>query len=575
MKDWLLLNDIRNDRFDKHTWITILAYIPQNNSIDLGNEGYTQQYDCVKSVMVKTSMLKHLNELPLSSIWQSGNHQPSAYKGNYTTLESFNDYHSNITGEYLAFERIHPYSRDHDIQISNDLIFALDLFKIGNFYCNPHEDNDKVIIINNLPNDGYIVQVKREYLLDYLSARNMHLIIDRYYERQFDTKDSYFDNNVFDSGNYFSYELRFSPILADGNSPGTSTMVMKAAYKDAKYDSDVPIFTRGENIEVESKEIKHDGESINHYFAEFRKYYILMNDKTSIRVRWDKTKITEKFFVDNTNRKVLSEKLMEKIQYLWFKPDIMKLLQSGSYCSLEWYTKNTGRIGNIENSVWFGVNGIGLINVFAKDIVELSDYYRSKWAAFNCAPNGGVSSELLMSQIEANPARTIAAEKLLKIAVNEFEVVMNEKLNGKIFKDVSDIDKLAKLINRFQSVSKDDCFTLCKNINRFIIERFDIGLLTSHTTEMPKGTGSLKRLEKLLNSLDSTGSVLISPLFVIYDIRIIDSHNIGGDVDANFLRLGVKITGSEDNFVSIGAYIIFLVAKTLHDISIIFKEKNA
>ena len=573
MKDWLLMRDIIEEDLSNKTWITLLSYIPTKNRIILGYEGYQREYDCIKSIIVKNSMLKKVESLQLTKIWLSGNHQPSAYKKSYTTLQEFSDYHSKIKGQFIVHQREHPFTSEIEISISEDLIYALDLYKKGRCYYNPHEDDDKAIeIYDNLPNNGYWVRIKKEYILDYLSARNMSLLIDRYFERQYDTSVSYFDEDINELKNLMSFNLRNNRILTNGNVPGSSTMIMKAAYKDVDLQKDIPEYALGENVEVETKEIKHEGEGINHFFAEFRRLFILKNNNISVRIRRDEVKQSNKFYVDNTNKKVISEELLTKIQFLWFKPEIIKLLLESKYCHLIWHTKETGSVGNIESSIWFGVNSIGLINIFAKDIVELPEYYQNKWVAFNCPPNGGVSKELLMAQIQADPAGTKAAEKLFNIATKEFEQTLEAKFGEDIFTDHADFLFAERLINRFQAISKEDCFTLCKNINRYITERLNKEILKKHTPEMNNTVGTLKRLEKLLMNKNENGSKIISPLFVVYDMRIVDSHYISNDSEKLFLRLGIKKIPNEiSNFIGIAERIILLVAKCLHEISEVLK----
>ena len=54
-------------------------------------------------------------------------------------------------------------------------------------------------------------------------------------------------------------------------------------------------------------------------------------------------------------------------------------------------------------------------------------------------------------------------------------------------------------------------------------------------------------------------------------MRIVDSHDVDED-NSVFDRLGIKLTGNEENYVVIGATIIFLLAKCLHDLAEIINK---
>jgi len=64
-------------------------------------------------------------------------------------------------------------------------------------------------------------------------------------------------------------------------------------------------------------------------------------------------------------------------------------------------------------TVHFGINSLGLLNVYAKDIGLLPEWQQRIWAGYNVGPDGKVSKELLASQIDAEPADTQAPEAFL------------------------------------------------------------------------------------------------------------------------------------------------------------------
>jgi hypothetical protein len=54
---------------------------------------------------------------------------------------------------------------------------------------------------------------------------------------------------------------------------------------------------------------------------------------------------------------------------LWFKPDLILALIDRRGGSLEWCTRETGGVkGSPDCRVPFGINSLGLVNTYAKDV---------------------------------------------------------------------------------------------------------------------------------------------------------------------------------------------------------------
>ena len=102
------------------------------------------------------------------------------------------------------------------------------------------------------------------------------------------------------------------------------------------------------------------------------------------------------------------------MRWLWFNPAAIKVSLSYRGASLQWHTRETGTISMAQDGgVVFGVNQLGLVNVYAKDIAYMSLWQQKIWSGFNVAPDGGVSRELLASQAEGTPANSKAPEAFL------------------------------------------------------------------------------------------------------------------------------------------------------------------
>ena len=125
-------------------------------------------------------------------------------------------------------------------------------------------------------------------------------------------------------------------------------------------------------------------------------------DSVSRRVRRDKVAPTIFFVVDASGARENRDTLGVGSRWLWFRPDVMMTLAHRRGGGLMWHTKYTGADWcSPDQSVHFGINRVGLINVYAKDIGELPEWQQQIWAGYNIGPDGGVSEELLASQMRA------------------------------------------------------------------------------------------------------------------------------------------------------------------------------
>jgi hypothetical protein len=240
------------------------------------------------------------------------------------------------------------------------------------------------------------------------------------------------------------------------------------------------------------------------------------------------------------------------------------LARRGGY--LAWYTADTGKLGAAKPySVHFGVNALGLINVYAKDISYLPETHKKLWVAHNCSPEGQVSRELLMSQMEVKPANTVAPEVSLWRSVDSLQTAFTNKFSRPLFRGTMGEPSARLRIHRFHAIDREGIFYLSKELTRGLIEWFDITSLKKLTPSQDNKLGSLKRLEKLVSATGAEGYRIMGPLFAVYDLRIADAHISSSDVSDKFQLLG--LAPRADNYVEQGKMLLQKVADTLVTIS--------
>ena len=215
--------------------------------------------------------------------------------------------------------------------------------------------------------------------------------------------------------------------------------------------------------------------------------------------------------------------------------------------ALSWHSSQTGSISL--NSDWkldFGINGLGRINVFAKDIVELPHWQQEIWKGYNVTPDDGVSKELQMSQMQCKPAYTKAAEVLFFENVRCLQEGFEWVTNGiHLYKEASPIDTMGKLVHRFVVQKETDLYRLSKDIIRYTIESFNIAPLWPmvRKTEDEKKVGSMKIMERFLSKFvsEEIAHDIMSPLFYLYELRLADAHTKPqNEINQAAIKLGVK-----------------------------------
>jgi hypothetical protein len=125
---------------------------------------------------------------------------------------------------------------------------------------------------------------------------------------------------------------------------------------------------------------------------------------------------------------------------------------------------------------------------------------------------------------------------------------VRQRVGSDLFRHHSSQAAISRQIHRFQAVSLEGFFLLCKEITRYAIERIDMDLLKRLKKEDDK-IGSLKRLERILTALGNDGRQMTAILAGVYDLRIADAHLPSDSKIAESMSL-VGVDYSEMNVLS-------------------------
>jgi len=421
--------------------------------------------------------------------------------------------------------------RSRELHLNQNIVLGLGLKRVGDHWVRPEEDYVEVVrLIRDSDSKPVRLEIKAEFLKDYLCAASSGLILLTYQSRRaIDERFEEFqqENEEF-SGSSVAYEWQGSVRERfEGNSLLDilgGARVLHAWRTDTDYDEDIPSYEFPGETDSRSYDVKSSSRKVSQAAGEIWKKEWIDAATASPRVRNDQSPSSLEFIIDNAGRRETSAALEGSISWLWFQPDVINALLNKPNSVLTWYSEDTGNVGGAWNrSVHFGVNSIGLINVFAKDIAVLREIDKKTWAHYNVSPEGKVSAELLMSQMQADPAATEAPEAVFFRLVEEIQEVSNRKFGRELLKRHVSSENISKKIHRFHATTLEGFYSLCKEITRFLIERIDVDLLKQIKTEADSPQ-SLKRLERILTAFGYDGRQLMGALVGVYELRLADAH---------------------------------------------------
>ncbi|MDB9952691.1 hypothetical protein OAD57_04855 [Porticoccaceae bacterium] len=562
-QDWILQKKETRRTFAKATWIPLRAS-SNNEQGGAENIGYVSEFFGCGSVAFPPEHRETAEELSWNDIGIVCSARPYAYAdGHYSSVEQYQYNDKEPIGVHLIFEHPQPVIGGEQWILNPDLVIALRLVKDGANWVRP-EENFVVVAREVLDGEGEqcLIEIKREFLLDYLAARNLSLRLSYYRQRV--------ENVVSLGGSPYAsladeeaqrdegrFELRISSL---NDVFGGSWSLFRAWRTDVDEDEDAPVMgpESDDNTGYESSKGHrscHDGKRVE---GEFWRDEWIDHQKHSVRVRGDVDKTRPQFIVETDGTRMEAADLNNEDigRWLWFRPSIVSELLGLRGFSLKWYTAETGGIHSTSGYVsHFGLNSSDLITVYAYDVARLAAWEQHIWAAHNIVPDGKVSNELLASQVKVQPASTHAVESLLFHAMKMLEEGFRQEFSVSLYShDIDDFVALQQ-ISRFTSKDQPSLLRLAKELIRVFSDRLNICDLLKISTHPDKDKlGSNKLLQDILAQrvgVDKARKVF-GPIVGTYDMRIGDAHPTSSkiryalklarvDESSSFIRQGEQL----------------------------------
>lgn len=548
-QDWFELRDIRQRNFSRSVWVPLRASQRIISEGVIGREGFKEEFFAAAAIAFPIEKKSKVEVLGWDDVGTSHSHRSCVQDGRYCPADIFEYWRQGELGINLVLEQSFN-SRDvREWHIHQDVVLALRLKREGDTWVCPNEGYTEVVRLHRSNGSPVLLEIRAEFLKDYLCARNMSVYLSTFRNRVevcSDASHITWPNGSLDEKNERDKLIGRKSEIHEGGMPyGAATHVMHVARTDVDVNEDVPSFGLPDNANLVSQSWtkKSQGKKLYRVEGKIWRTEFIEKADSSPRVREDDTPATVYFITDEKGKKESKETIDDTGRWLWFKPEVINSLTNRRGGSLKWYTKNTGQVEcSPDCGVHFGVNGLGLVTVYAKDIALLDDWQQAIWAGYNIGPEGGVAVELHKAQIEARPADTQAPEKYLEKGLSKLNELAKIKLGKHVWRNHKDTDQLIKKTHRFRAVDEAGLYSLAKDLARLTAESFDTSAIQS-IAPPPAGKklGSLKSLENLLavKADEETARAILGPLVGVNELRHADAHLASNDIDEAYKLLGI------------------------------------
>jgi hypothetical protein len=562
-KEWILQTKETRRIFSAATWVPLRASVNDEKG-HVHDIGYVREYFGCGSAAFPPEHKEFAERLSWSDIGIGKNVQPYAYEdGHYSSIEQYQYHDKEPIGINLVFEHPQPVVGGTLWLLNPDLVVALRLIKDGQNWVRPEEDF-VVVAREVLDEEGRHrrIEIKREFLIDYLAARNLTLRLSYYHQRvenvaalEGSVYEGLESRNEQRDGGRFELLIRSQDDIFGG-----SWASFRAWRTDVDEEDDAPVMgpESNDNTGHESKRGHRSGYKGVRVEGEFWRDEWIEHQGQSVRVRGDANKNLPQFIVETDGTRMASADLdNEDIgRWLWFRSSIVNELLNHRGFSLKWYTAETGAISSTSGyEAHFGINLSDLITVYAYDVARLSAWEQHIWAAHNVAPDGKVSSELLASQVKVQPADTQAVENLLFKSMRMLEAGFRREFGIALYSHEIDEVECIQHISRFAGKDTASLLRLAKDLIRVFSDRIDVRALRKLSThEEKEKLGSNKLLENILAQTVSAerARLVFGPIAGVYDMRVGDAHPTsskikdalklaGIDEELSFLRQGEQL----------------------------------
>lgn len=544
-QSWFEMQDLRKRKLDNSVWVPLRANNAIRNTTRYGFVDYSEEYIGHGSLMIPIDKKPFAEKLDWDDIGINHTHSCSFVDDKYIQIDIYHN--EDLEGINLVLDQSFDNNLDcNEWHLHQDLVISLGLKREGDIWICPSEGYAEVAKLErNQEGCPILLQIKNQFLKDYLCARECGLYVTSYFSRDkiYDPPSvlSWKESSKNEKEGRDFWECRTLEIHEGGFPFGQKIAVSHVGRIDIDENEDIPdmtSFPTDDKVKSDFFEKSFQGKKLYRIMSELWKYEWINPAKSSPIILGDEHPIDIYYITDEEGTKESGNSLTKGGKWLWFKPELISNLLSVRGSFLNWHTRDTGSVSCAPNGgIHFGVNDLGLITVYAKDVGYLPEWQQQIWAGFNIAPEGGISKELHASQVKAEPASTLAPEAFIERVINEINEEAKKQLDIRFFRGHHSISEIIKSINRFRAIDEKGLFSLAKDIARIIVDDIDIESIQKIAIP-PKNTkwGSLKTIENLLalKIPSEDARKILSPIVGVYELRHGDAHLPSSDIENSF-----------------------------------------
>ncbi len=533
-QEWYEMRDLRRRRLSESVWVPLRCSKYIENVGKHGHLGHRLEFYGVGTVAVPVTQKSAAEKLGWMDIGISHSHFGAVIDEIYYPADAFEG--RGISGVHLVLDQQGNSADPSEWHLHQDLALSLRLKRERDLWVSPHEGYTEVArLCRKQDGSPEMFEIRLSHLRDYLAARNMSLYVTTYRERI-----SVVDNSsgiswpsgyAREESHGEKWEGNITSILAGGLPRGATSAVVHLSRTDVDPDIDVPRLGPpiDDNVQSRSWSVEHDGQTYFQVRGDLWRNEWIEPALSSPIVRGDDVPSTVDFIVDASGNRQNASSLVDAGGWLWFRPDVVLTLAQRRGGRLKWYTRDTGDIEGAPGlGVHFGMNAIGLVNVYGEDIALLPEWLQRVWAGYNVAPDGKVSAELLASQVRAEPAQTQAPEQFFVRCIESLSALVKSRFGISLITEHSSRAEIFPRIHRFRATDLAGLYALAKDVARVTVDSFDVAAMRKflRLDQSEAKLGSLKCLERLIGKVvgPPVAGTLIAPLFGVYDLRLADAH---------------------------------------------------
>lgn len=547
---WFEMNDFKEGQYARKTWVPLRATMYPVAQGCFPEVGHLEEFFALGSVAFPIRNRKAAENLAWEDIGLNG-HGPIIEGQRYVPSGEWEGFSEQPRGLALVLDQSLNGEEPSIWHLHQDLVFALKLKREGDVWVCPSEGYDAAARIKHQENGSpELIEIRSDFLRDYLCAREMGLYLTSYRARRaviedlagFPCKEGIRQETIV-GGRWMG---AVSPITKDGSPYGSAVAVIHIARTDAHRDEDIPELSgppTDDNTASSSASFKRLGPKRYLLTGELWKNEWIDPAPSSPRVRDDKVPTPCYYLTDCAGGRSSSDELADGGKWIWFKAEVIFHLINRRGGGLIWSTREIGRVYCSPGfDVVFGVNQIGLVVVYAKDIARLPAWQQQIWAARNTHPDGGLPIELFRAQVEGHPSDTIAPEARLQRTLEHLLKTFKAATGEALFLEHPDRPRILSLAHRFRAHSPEGLLALAKDLARLTGDSFDRAAL-NRLVPSPKCEpwGSIKSLEKVLATVmpPEKARGLMTPLVGVWELRHADAHLPGSNPFENLWMVDV------------------------------------